>query len=298
MEAPFRISPRPGPRLALFFFVLAIISAHAALSGAAAPDDAFATLKQRLIRDGVPADRVSMLYPPDASPLLKSVSSMFYIKESKLNYGRFLEPSSVALARKLLRKYESHLVRAENAYGVDRSVIAAILFVETGFGQNTGSTSALNVFSTFALMEDKNCRDGIWSTLPYELREEWGSYLFDQRLIKRAQWAYAELRALIEWTGAEPETARSLRGSYMGAIGWPQFLPTSILRFGVDADNRGRVDLFNPSDAIMSVGNYLRSFGWREGASRTEQEQVIFHYNHSTPYVNTILDLAAMLRNG
>jgi membrane-bound lytic murein transglycosylase B len=263
---------------------------------ATAAQDAFAPLARRLVEDGFSPDRISLIYSTNSTPLLNRVSGMFRIQESKLNYARFLEPSPLAEAKRFLERYETVLARAESSYGVDRSVIAAILLVETHFGQNTGKTPVLDVFSTFALMDEKLYRDQVWALLPYELRQQWGCYLFDLRLKKRAQWAYDELRALLKWTGAQPEILHSVQGSYMGAIGWPQFLPSSILKYGVDGNGDGRIDLYNSTDAVMSTANYLKAHGWREGASRPEQEEVIYYYNHSRPYVNTILDVADRLR--
>lgn len=263
---------------------------------ALAQGDAFAPLERRLIEDGFPPERVATLYAPNSEPLLKSVTSMFRIQESKLNYGRFLEPGPISQAQKFMGQYGSILARAEKTYGVHRSVISAILLVETGFGQNTGKSPVLDVFSTFALMSEKSYRDVIWNMLPYEQRQEWGCYLFDRRLIKRADWAYGELRALLQYTETRPETIKSLRGSYMGAVGWPQFLPSSIVQYGVDGNGDGRVDLFDSTDAIMSAANYLQAHGWYEGATRAEQEAVIHEYNHSQPYVDTVLGVADILR--
>mgnify|MGYP002390767984 CR=1 FL=1 len=81
----------------------------------------------------------------------------------------------------------------------------------------------------------------------------------------------------------------------MGAIGWSQFLPSNVPRYGADGDGDGKIDLFQPDDAIFSVANYLRAFGWRPTASRAEKEKAVHRYNHSTPYVDAVLTLAAML---
>lgn len=84
----------------------------------------------------------------------------------------------------------------------------------------------------------------------------------------------------------------------MGAIGWPQFLPSSLVRWGTDGDRDGRVDLFQPEDAIFSVANYLRAHGWDEVKTEVEKEEVIYTYNHSRPYVGAILGVAAALNEG
>jgi membrane-bound lytic murein transglycosylase B len=106
---------------------------------------------------------------------------------------------------------------------------------------------------------------------------------------------YPEVLAMFEMedrTGIDP---LDVRGSGSGAFGLPQFLPSSYLRFGVDGDRDGRVSLYDPADAIASAANYLARHGWRPGISHAEQRQVIWAYNHSDPYIDTVLELADAL---
>ncbi|HPU23830.1 MAG TPA: lytic transglycosylase domain-containing protein, partial [Candidatus Kapabacteria bacterium] len=79
-------------------------------------------------------------------------------------------------------------------------------------------------------------------------------------------------------------------GSWAGAFGIPQFLPSSYVKYAIDGNNDGVVDLFNLSDAVFSVANYLKSHGWGEMLS--EQRKAIFAYNNSTAYVDAVMKLA------
>ena len=88
-----------------------------------------------------------------------------------------------------------------------------------------------------------------------------------------------------------------IRGSGSGAFGIPQFLPRSYLWFGVDGDADGRVSLYDAEDAIPSCANYLQHYGWRPGLSHTAQRNVIWGYNHSDAYIDTVLWLAAEVRS-
>ena len=88
----------------------------------------------------------------------------------------------------------------------------------------------------------------------------------------------------------------SIRGSYAGAIGIPQFMPSNIISLGVDGDKNGRVDLFNHPDAILSVANYLHRYGWKPGLDKEKAYRVLFYYNHSKYYVNTLLQIAKRLK--
>src|SRR5439155_20900390 len=81
-------------------------------------------------------------------------------------------------------------------------------------------------------------------------------------------------------------------GSPLGAFGLPQFLPTSYLRYGTDADGDGRVDLFDVPDAATSCARYLAAAGWRPGCSATVQRTALRTYNHSEAYVATVLAIS------
>ncbi len=81
----------------------------------------------------------------------------------------------------------------------------------------------------------------------------------------------------------------------MGAIGLPQFLPSSLAKFGVDGNSDGRIDLYDPEDAIFSTANYLKAHGWCQARYPSDKEQVIWHYNHSKPYVSVVLGIAERL---
>jgi membrane-bound lytic murein transglycosylase B len=77
-------------------------------------------------------------------------------------------------------------------------------------------------------------------------------------------------------------------GSYAGALGIAQFMPTSIQAYARDGDADNRIDLYTHEDAIFSVANYLKNSGWKPGIGREKAEKVIFQYNRSRYYVDTI----------
>ncbi|MHC1741920.1 MAG: lytic murein transglycosylase [Syntrophobacteraceae bacterium] len=258
-------------------------------------EDPFPSVKKKLLQEGYGAVQVEDLFSYDVTPVYKLVAGTFRIQESKLNYDRFLEPGSIALARRFLQEHQSSLARAEKTYGVDPPVIAAILLVESGFGNGTGKTHVLSVFATFALMDQVSCRNKIWAMLSPKDKKRWERDAFDEKLQRRSEWAYGELRALLKLMQKDGLDPRTLRGSYMGAIGWPQFLPSSIVKYGADGNQDGRIDLYTSDDAIFSIANYLRGFGWSNAKTRADREEVIYHYNKSRPYVRTILDVAARL---
>lgn len=277
-----------------FFCIFCVFIVCPVTNGAAA-DDPFAPLRQKLVSDGFKEAQIAVLYPPNFTPAYKTISQSLRLRESKLDYDQFLRPSAIAEAKHFLRKHETILQRTEALYGVNRCVIVAILLVETHFGSYTGTVPTFAVLSTFALMDQESSRNRVWNLMSPQDQKKWERAEFDRRLIKRADWAYDELYALLRLTDGNPTRLARMKGSIMGAIGWPQFLPSSLVRWGTDGNRDGRVDLFQPEDAIFSVANYLRVHGWDEGKSDFEKEDVVYTYNHSRPYVGAILGVTREL---
>jgi membrane-bound lytic murein transglycosylase B len=87
---------------------------------------------------------------------------------------------------------------------------------------------------------------------------------------------------------------KHLKGSYSGAFGIPQFVPTSFMQWGADGDGDGKIDLFSEADAICSVANYLKINGWAH--SKASHRRAIYNYNRSDDYGQAVLGLANKLR--
>ena len=125
-------------------------------------------------------------------------------------------------------------------------MIAAIIGVETGYGQNKGSWKVVDALSTLAFEYPRRA-----------------SYFSGE---------LANFFKILNENGGDPF---SYRGSYAGAMGYPQFMPSSYLAYAVDFDGDGKRDLWNnPVDAIGSVGNYLMKSGWVRGGKIAEEVQV------------------------
>ena len=107
---------------------------------------------------------------------------------------------------------------------------------------------------------------------------------------------YPELRALFEIADRQQIDLFTFRGSVAGAFGLSQFLPTSYLKFAVDGDRDGKISLFDTDDAIASTANYLAVHGWKNSDPLKKKQRVIWSYNHSKPYIDTVLGLAEVLK--
>ena len=198
------------------------------------------------------------------------------------------------MAKGYLQEHEDALDAVEKRYGVDKTVITAILLVETRLGNSVGRRSILNTLSTLASLSDTD----IWDAFFKEISKSVSINLddFESWARKKSGWAYTELAAFIRYTARENLDPVAINGSYAGALGIAQFMPTSILAYGSDGNQDGRIDLFDHSDAAASIASYLKHFGWRPGIDREKASKVIFRYNRSQYYVDTILKISELLK--
>jgi len=150
---------------------------------------------------------------------------------------KFLTPELISAGSSFWSLHAEYLARAQAEFGVPPEVILGILGVETYFGRNTGSFRAIDALATIAF-------DGV-------RRQE---YFRDE---------LKELLLLARERGIDP---LAIKGSYAGAVGLPQFMPSSYRRYAVDYDGDGAIDLVgSPADAIGSIASYIKAFGWVPG---------------------------------
>ena len=174
---------------------------------------------------------------------------------------------------------------------MDKEVIVSILFIESAFGANTGNNTVFNVFFTLSQATDPD----ILNTTYPKLKEKYPQLTFEdieKRAQKKSRWAYQELKHLLTIAKKEHLDVLNIKGSWAGAFGIAQFLPSSYLRYAVDGNNDHKVRLYNRYDSIESVANYLKENGWKEGLTERKKRTVIRQYNNSTPYIDTVLKLS------
>ena len=256
----------------------------------------FESLQHRLIKDGFDKDRISALYiRPEVYFEIKGVSRFLVHREAELNYNQFSSKKSIREALKYMARHRKALENAEKTYGVDKEIITAILLVETRLGTFVGRPLVLNTLSSTAALADAHVRKMFWDKVSKSIRLT--QKQFDRWVQRKSAWAYKELKAFLVYTNEEHMDPLDVRGSYSGAMGIAQFMPSNILVFAKDGDNNGTTNLFDHADAISSIGNYLKHYGWHPGIDREKAYQVIYHYNHSPQYVNTVLKVSAILKS-
>ena len=158
--------------------------------------------------------------------------------------SRFIEPIRIKAGVKFWRENLATLTRAEDETGVPAAIIVGIIGVETIYGRQMGGLRVIDTLSTLAFDFPVN----------------------HPAALERSAFFRSELEqflSLMHRTGVDP---RLPLGSYAGAMGMPQFMPSSWARYAVDYDGDSRIDLFNSADDVIgSVANYFKAFGWQPG---------------------------------
>ena len=180
--------------------------------------------------------------------------------------GRFVEPTRINAGVQFWRQHTDDLDRAARTYGVPADVIVGILGVETVYGRNTGSFRVLDALTTLSFDYPDKSRD-------------------------RSAFFQEQLEDFLVMTRDNNGDVLAQRGSYAGAIGMPQFMPSSFI-YAVDFDGDGVVDLTSSAaDAIGSVANYLAQQGW-------EKNSPVLLYSNLTPNPASAITLDALVAAG
>jgi membrane-bound lytic murein transglycosylase B len=285
------------------WLVMAVAAAVAAPSAGAAkgprPYDAQWTgLVDRLAADGFDRHRIRALFRDARLAPFTGLAFSIAPREHGRLYRGFRNRGSVARARACREAHDGAFRAAERRYGVPASVVAAIIHVETHCGRNTGRRIVLERLAALAMANDPaNLR---WNVARHTQAVRANRRASVEALVReRARYLertfYPEVVALLRLSERQNIDPIGVRGSSAGAFGLPQFLPSSYLRFAVDGDGDGRASLYDPTDAIASCANYLRGNGWRAGLARADRRRVIWSYNHSDPYIDTVLWLAGQI---
>lgn len=203
--------------------------------------------RSKLDRDWVRATIGQARFLPNV-PRLMLPAPKGTAKNWRVYRSRFIDPVRIAAGARFWRANSVTLARAEAEYGVPPEIIVGIIGVETIYGQNMGNFRVLDALATLSF----DFPDG------------------HPRAAQRRAFFREELEAFLSIesrTAADPQVPL---GSYAGAMGMPQFMPSSIAKYAVDFDGDGRIDLVNSTpDVIGSVASYFKAFGWQPGRPAT-----------------------------
>jgi membrane-bound lytic murein transglycosylase B len=175
--------------------------------------------------------------------------------------ARFVEPSRINAGLAFWQTHAKWLDLAQERYGVPAEIVVGIVGVETMYGRHMGSFRVLDALATLAFDFPTGRKD-------------------------RSPFFRDELEQFLVLTQREGVDPLSVRGSFAGAMGLPQFMPSSVIKYAVDFDGNGHIDLHKShADVIGSVARYLADFGW--------QRDLPTHFDVSVPV--DVSDRAALL---
>jgi membrane-bound lytic murein transglycosylase B len=226
----------------LIFLCLLIISFHTQAKTAAELQHDF--IQNMVEQHGFKAKALQQLFADIKiePPIINKVNKP---AEKKLDWGRyrkiFLTEKRIAQGVTFWQDNLADLARAEAEFGVPASIIVAIIGVETYYGRITGKHSVLRALSTL----------GFYHT-------------------RRGKFFRSELSHFLRLAREEGIDPREPKGSYAGAMGRPQFIPSSYRHYAIDFDNDGKRDIWhNNTDVIGSVASYFAKHGWQPGKTVT-----------------------------
>ncbi len=220
-----------------------------------------------LAKKGFAKDKLRRWFGDARVELIPKVMERFRKPAEKMAYEKyraiFVTTENISAGRQFLQDKAALLTKVEKKFGVDREALAGLVATETRFGKHRGDYITFNALATVVF-----------------------------RYPRRSPWAQREIEALLRQF---PDRTLSVTGSYAGAVGLVQFMPTSIQAYGVDFDQDGKIDLSQWQDALGSAANYLKKHGWKKGqAIRRGQAnyRALFRYNPAHHYVRVIKELA------
>lgn len=231
---------RPPLRLAGLILLLSV--AVAAPAGAASFPTCLGSIKKAALKAGVSRSVVSKAFDfsqPNSTVLRLSRSQPEFKMPIWDYFGFLVDDERVKDGRAMMRKHDRILQAAEERYGVDRHMLAAVWGVESDYGREKGDIFVPHALATLV------CHGG-----------------------RRTSFWRSELIAALRLADRGDVRLDKLHGSWAGAIGHTQFIPSTYQRLAVDFDGDGRRDLVGSvADALGSTANYLERAGWRAGES-------------------------------
>jgi membrane-bound lytic murein transglycosylase B len=191
--------------------------------------------------------------------------------ETKLTLEEYLakviSDQRINRGRELLAEHRALLEPISQKYGVASEFIVALWGIETSYGNNTGSFSVIESLATLAY-------DG-----------------------RRSQYFRGELMNALRIIEEDHISAYAMEGSWAGAMGQCQFMPSSFLAYAVDYNGDGKRDIWNTeADVFASIANYLNQHGWNQ--DKENQFNVILKWNRSRYFATAVMQIAERIKEG
>ncbi len=244
-------TPRPSP------------TASATSSPKPTPLTRLGYVRQQLLADGFDTAQVASILA-DARLKLYPITQVAYKEPDWIVIKQKLyDPAFVQKGKDYISANQAVFDSAEKDYGVPKEVLAGIIAIETEFGVSSGTTLTFNAL--------------------YSRMEEWPATTWKAQA--------DQLVALSTYCLKSRVDCFAIKGSYAGALGIVQFMPDSLLAYGVDGNQDGVVDLYNPADAIPSAANFLARHDW----AADHVKALAGYYGSAVGYPEIVLNYASLL---
>ncbi|MEN6623095.1 MAG: lytic murein transglycosylase, partial [Smithella sp.] len=181
-------------------------------------------------------------------------------------FGLF-KPESIESGKKLITSNKETFEKIENLYGVPANYITAIIRIETDFNKHLGKYGVFNSLYTMSMLSGRG---------------------------KRVAMANKELVIWVKMCRQKGIDPLDMKGSWAGAFGIPQFMPSSYTIFAVDYNGDGKIDLYDYPDSLPSIANFLRHMGWQTGNEK-KMRRAVYRYNHEKAYVDAVFAYAGKI---
>lgn len=226
-----------------FFILILLCGLLLPTTGDAAAQDFkvwLSGVRQEALQKGISPAIVAQALPDTLKPIDKILELDRKQPEGRLSYDDYLDKTvsadRIQKGREKMAAYSNLLGQVEATYGVDRQFVVALWGIETSYGANMGSYEVVNALATLAY-------DG-----------------------RRSEFFRGELMQALEILNEGHIRFGRMKGSWAGAMGQTQFMPSSFFKFAVDFDKDGRRDIWNTqADVFASAANYLALSGWKKG---------------------------------
>jgi membrane-bound lytic murein transglycosylase B len=273
------------------------------------PQTAIEDVDHRLKSAGVSERDINLIHQNYINGKKKWFDSAIKIMEPNLfgflyhgDYFSHDTPSARKKISQYLRAHQHSFKTSEKKFKVRAKSIAALLWVETKLGKATGNFPLPWVYYSIALTSHPRFCSEMLKIVPEKIEKsslpEKPDFSTAQNKIldrcrTKSEWAIEELKALFQLEKTHGFKPFQIKGSFAGAFGIPQFLPSSYKKYAVSSF-RKRPDLFLISDAILSVGRFLSSNGWKDETPESHLA-ALYSYNRSKDYGTVITQIAREL---
>ena len=256
----------------IVFFALSIFTFSQSLSD----DLAYQIVSDHLEGSNVPEAYIREAFTHDEIKIHKEIAEKFarpyekktwkvyrkiFVKDSRINAGAKFYKENIELIKSVSREYR-----------VDPFIIVTIAGIESNYGSHHSQYSVFN--SLYSQIHD---------------------------MPKRAKWASKELAEFIKYCYNDQLDPQEIGGSYAGAFGFGQFIPSSFNNFSVDFNEDGVRQPYDWPDVLASIANYLRLNGYKPNSSNYDRDgdiwKSIYAYNHADNYVMAVLELRNEIKN-